>query len=139
MREILFRGQTHRKGEKVNMANKPLPSRWVYGGIFHTPNDFSIIYGYDPIEKYSVYSETVGQYTGLTDRNGVKIFEGDIIRHYRAPHFYETGEVRFDGETCSFVRTGGKNGGICRISGDGMYEVIGNIYDDPELLGGDSK
>lgn len=67
MREILFRGQTRRFGEKVRIrSGEPLPSNWGYGGIFH-PNDrggsFSIIYTYAPIEKRSVYADTVGHST----------------------------------------------------------------------------
>ena len=68
-REILFRGQMRKKGEKVNLADEPLEGIWVYGGIFpqNEGGDFSIIYTYEPIDKRVVYADTVGQYTGLHD------------------------------------------------------------------------
>lgn len=82
MREILFRGQTRKYGEKVRMDGSTVESHWVYGGIFQGSGDFSIIYtgsNAEEFEKFAVYSETVGQYTGLQDENGTMIFENDIL------------------------------------------------------------
>lgn len=155
-REILFRGQTRKRGEKVRMDGSPVESNWVYGGIFHPNNsggDFSIIYSYDPIEKRTVYADTVGQYTGLTDKNGTKIFEGDIVR------------FQFDNDDCPFpnkrtekhigrvfwqsfranfsiaMGRGGSqnaNNDLWKYVQNGnRVEIIGNIYDNPELLKGE--
>lgn len=137
MRELLFRGQTRRYGERLkNVAGDSMPSNWVYGGIFHQ-NDrggsFSIIYSYDPIEKHTVYADTVGQYTGVNDRNSTKIFEGDIVDVLKED---ERGIIKWDDDTARFV-----------ISMDGVVvdfdnywgkdlEVIGNIYDNRDLCEG---
>ena len=142
-RVILFRGQTRRFGEKVNMiSGKPMKSNWVYGGIF--PNndggDFAIIYQQEPeIKKFSVYADTVGLYTGLTDIYGVKIFEGDIVSFYDCTSTengyteqYCCGKVVWDNDSLSFQVTN-------RLSAE-SYEVlnecfvIGNIFDNPEML-----
>ena len=146
MREILFRGQTRRKGEKVCVDGTPVDSNWVYGGIF--PNndggDFAIIYQQEPeIKKFSVYSDTVGQYTGLIDRRGMKIFEGDIVEYEdEAPGQYEyhdsliinRGEIRYS-EGC-FYWTNAVNANLqdSVYKGVADCEVIGNIWDNPELL-----
>ena len=143
MREILFRGQTRRFGEKVRMNGEKVPSNWVYGGVCQG-GDFSIIYGNDdveqkkPTEKWCVYTDTLGQFTGLTDKNGKKIFEGDIIK---IPDDYEeyghnAGEVY---EIYFFMGGFRLKPKYSKARGywledDGEVEVIGNIHDNPELL-----
>lgn len=137
MREILFRGQTRRKGQKVWMDGTPVDSNWVEGyGVCMGKGDFSVIYSGDHVEKFPVYTDTVGQYTGLLDKNGKRIFEGDICRNTR------TGEivsVKWHGTMAGFVwsKRKGKShlydfGELFRAHDN--YEVIGNIYDNPELL-----
>lgn len=137
MREILFRGQTRRYGEKVKLNGEKIKSNWVYGGIFpqNGDGDFAIIYQQEPIiEKYPVYADTVGQYTGLTDKNGKKIFEGDIVKYGDTVHkvvFEQRNGTAYFGLVYSTLET----------LSFGYYqdlkqiEVIGNIYDNPELLG----
>ena len=134
MREILFRGQTRRKGEKVRMGDgKPIDSNWVYGGIFpqNKDGDFSIIYQYEPIEKRVVYADTVGQYTGKPDKNDEKIFEHDIVSIFGEDGFFE---VMWDNDTARFIMTGYS----VTVDFDNYdskdIEVIGNIFDNPDLL-----
>ena len=156
MREILFRGQTRRYGEKVKMNGEKVPSNWVYGGLCQGKGDFSIIYGsYDeerenPVEKHVVYTDTVGQYTGLTDKNGKKIFEGDIFRiedDMVAVVIFNEGCFRFQvyGQIGTFAESGydecGGGYGIIECEPIDWYcvkdmQIIGNIHDNPELLGG---
>lgn len=129
-REILFRGQTRKRGEKVRMDGTLVDGNWVYGGIFPGEGDFSIIYSSHPVKKHVVYTDTVDQYTGLTDKNGVKIFEGDIVRFP-----WELGQAT---DTVIF-----RDGGFTLTHYwwatvlDGKAEVIGNIHDNPELIGGE--
>lgn len=134
MRELLFRGQTRRFGEKIkNVAGDPMPSNWVYGGIFHQ-NDrggsFSIIYSYDPIEKHPVYADTVGQYTGVKDRNGTKIFEGDIVDISREE---ERGVIKWDEDTARFIILSDNISADFDNYWGKDLEVIGNIYDNQDL------
>lgn len=139
MREILFRGQTRRKGERVWMDGSPVESNWVYGGVFQGPNR-SIIYSYEPIEKHTVYTETVGQFTGLLDKNGKKIFEGDIVQYFGTcplevciekghPKIRYFDYITNSEQTELFFGADEEEYGEC--------EIIGNIHDNPELLGGD--
>ena len=131
MREILFRGKTQ-DGE------------WAYGipvvlgGRTYILSDFR--YGGAYIDK-KVIGETVGQFTGLKDRHGKKIFEGDILRHKYGLTFNKLYTIVFDyGAFCfktdRYITPLGDSefgivGSNCLIDD---CEVIGNIHDNPELL-----
>lgn len=138
MDEIIFRGQTRRKGQKVWIDGTPVDSNWVEGyGVCIGKGDFSVIYAGDSVEKFVVYTDTVGQFTGLTDKNGKKIFEGDILyawSNYRQNYSYQ-GVVRYGAFNCSCcygVYGWYLDGGDIRDIDS--YEVRGNIHDNPELL-----
>ena len=157
MREILFRGQTRRFGEKVLMGTgEKLPGRWVYGGVLQGSGSHSIIYGGENVEnpgegldKWPVYTDTLGQFTGMKDKNGRRIFEGDIVKtHYvntRKNDFVEQ-VVFHNGRFCSLYKLS-EHGRMWANLPDGIphlpqdktpymewCEVIGNIHDNPELL-----
>lgn len=133
MREILFHGKRADNGE------------WVEGILFNAEEDTFIIphgneYSYDPMEglAFDVYGckvapETVGQYTGLTDRNGKKIFEGDIVTGW-FNHEKIVGYIFYGGNARFFIQRDGIYG-IGLDNASNWLEVIGNINDNPELLG----
>lgn len=159
MREILFRGLHRRKGEKVRLDGTPVESIWVYGGYCQYNVERGIIYQVEPeVNKYPVYADSVGQYTGLTDKNGVKIFEGDIVA-WRDENFVLNGHYTYGFYGYKYgdeliVRCLKSGFMLCKKH-DGMmdipnanskidnyafwnyhrfFEVIGNIHDNPELL-----
>ena len=108
-RTIMFRGQIRKKGEKVTYDGIPLPGIWVTGGIFpqNGTGDKAIIYSQKPaVEKYVVYADTVGQYTGVSDSFGHPIYEDDIILFYikgeRSVH-YSKGTVKYYDALASFA------------------------------------
>ena len=123
MREILFRGKRIDNG------------KWVYGDYWHLPEkNFYCIS--DKEFNRKVTSETVGQYTGLTDKNGKKIFEWDIVK----TKFGRICKVIFFQSPCycgiDLIPLEDKH--KCPDKFD-LYlsdnlEVIGNIHDNPELL-----
>lgn len=149
MREILFRGQTRKKGQKVWMDGTPVDGQWVYGGVTQGIGDFSVIYGGknandsgEGLKKWCVYTDTLGQFTGLTDKNGTKIFEGDILKSVMwwcdEP---KNGIVTFKDGAFGFIWLRGEVEmfhaftSVCNVE----YEVIGNIHDNPELLKGENN
>lgn len=133
MREILFRGKRMDNGE------------WETGGIAPVWCDTSreSCFVIDKMTGYLIHviPETVGQYTGLTDKSGKKIFEGDIVRN--KSESFCTGQISEDifavewwqfGCHFQLIRRfkGGESTAMLAQYGD--YEVIGNIYDNPQLM-----
>lgn len=133
MREILFRGK-----RKDN--NNP----WIYGHL-HKMDGYGTGYTEYGIQvqdtstsrpwSVQVIPETVGQYTGLTDKNGRKIFEGDIVLmpkygggKHKTVVYFKNGKFAVDGSNYHFKD-------ICPK----QMEVAGNIHDNPELLKGGEK
>lgn len=114
MREILFRGKRVDTGE------------WVEGNLLQFSSGRKFVKGYEVIE------ESIGQFTGLTDVNGNKIFEDDVCTYGN-----DIGYVWWDSENAMFAYT---YDGNVYMSFDQMWsknlEVVGNIIDNPELIGG---
>lgn len=138
-REILFRGKRVDNGE------------WIYGDLL-TPTDIMDVWEISENtgmgDRYEIDPETVGQFTGLTDKNGTKIFEGDIVcTRYSDGKICCSGDVQFcygvyGAEWIEQKKNKGMVGGwgqlhnLRRFDDDiiNNIEVIGNIYDNPELL-----
>ena len=138
-RKILFRGQTRRKGERTSISGEPLPGVWVTGGIFPQNRGYerAIIYTQDPkVEKYVVYAETVGEYTGIDDVFETPVFEDDIITFWwrtDTKHMQRyKGTVKYDETLASFTVVFCKPRGLV----DPVFlwnctdiHVVGNTFD----------
>ena len=138
VRPLLFRGQTRRKGQKVWMDGSPVDSNWVYGGVAQGKGDFSIIYTYDPINKYPVYTDTLGLYSGIDDIHGSKIFEHDFLKvSFGSNGVSGTIYVMVAFLRGSFVWLHECGDVYCHFDGWNdpamTLEVIGNYHDNPEL------
>ena len=156
MRDIEFRGKCFKDYFDLKYGD------WVFGGIVHQ-TDF---YG-DPVDRYYIIdgtvtqdydigpevrvdNESVGQYIVRKDRNGKKIYEGDILKGEEYPFCYN-GEYNYYGEVRWFDEEGqfgvwiykkpganviGRSTGNVRYLDEWdqkLWEVIGNVYDNPEL------
>ena len=156
MREILFRGKRTDNGE------------WIYGDLMQNVDCIKIREQEKDVKhiakSFEIDLETVGQYTDLADKNGKRIFEGDIIRYtFDSPDDptatenglkVRTGRIFWSDWRASFAVTAGRNLSAALnndvavyvrgrqvyeyVRGANTVEVIGNIHDNPELLkGGD--
>lgn len=127
-REILFRGKRADKGEWIEGYHAVIGERVViieYPEMFYD-SDGKECHG-NTIED--VAPETVCQYTGLADENGKKIFEGDIVRDHGNAYI-----VFWDSGNCEVgIKNTEESFGIAYLY-PGDMEVIGNIFDDPELV-----
>lgn len=125
MREILFRGKRVDNNEMI------------YGYLYRISeklNPFIMLINSGG-ESHEVFPETVGQYTGLTDKNGVKIFEGDIVSISKED---ERGVVRWEDSDATYVIGCDDNIDLSFLENFlGIdVEVIGSIHDNPELAEG---
>ncbi|WP_333860779.1 YopX family protein [Clostridium sp.] len=132
-REIKFRGFSI------------LCKKWMYGYIWIVPgvNLHYIRTGKidvkdSSIEKYEVYSESIGQFTGLKDKNGKEVYEGDIVKEQRKRFKDKYFAVKWNNDIGSYIfepldksLTSYPCFNIGTVKG---LEVIGNIYENPELL-----
>lgn len=143
MREYRFRGKEIDTG------------KWVYGGLFKEPappqcfektleDKYWIVYPnprYMPdwnlpyqMVRTDVDKETVGQYTGLKDKNGKEIYEGDIVKVFTSKK-WRIGIIIYEHSGFTIDVTNNKELEYGRTSIiENLTEVIGNIYDNPELL-----
>lgn len=133
MKEILFRGKRTDNGE------------WVYGVPIQYSNG-TVVMCKESQRNENVVPETVGQYTGITDYNDKKIFDGDLVRlHYFFTNWDPSTLGRFEGEKTILARISINEYGVC-FDGEGEHgflfnyieepteelEIIGNIYDGLE-------
>lgn len=132
MREILFRAKHYRTKQWVHGIPFKNPLRGSEDAYY--PQIIPEVHGvHSTINSCSIIEETIGQFTGLTDKNGTKIFEGDIVEYEGKrysinylPHYARFSAVKPNTVFCVFSYQRG--------------EVIGNIYDNPELIiGGDTE
>ena len=131
MREILFRGKTYDGKWKQEQT-------WVYGDLLQDGYDYDVAIWNERYKSVDeVIPETVGQYTGLTDKNGKKIFEGDIV----AGALLEierpvNSVVTFHNGSFGVLKHRKTKEHFFRFESmfNVRYEVIGNIHDNPELL-----
>ena len=136
MRDIIFRG-------------KDIKGKWHFGLLAHVGNAWYISNKAGIATAFEVIPETVGQYTGLKDKNGEMIFEGDIVKCTDANCAYDfTAVVLFGNPNGEYnwgfqlKRIGGAEANtdillwVDMEEAGAFIEVVGNIHDNPELLKG---
>lgn len=144
-REIVFRGKRIDNEEWVDGGfHKHIKRTLCPIGDSLTPDDIAYLIiesGFSdwnmpkPIFSYEVDPETVGQYTGLKDSTGKRIFEGDIV-HYKNSIEQAKGIIEWGG--CQFhfkwIDITEPNGALYFFQCEKELEVIGNCFDNPELV-----
>ena len=129
MRDIIFRGKRIDNGEWVEgnyCAAEYITGDGIEHLIIEVPRNGC---------SAKINPKTVGQYTGLTDKNGKKIFEGDIVKTDKFSEPNKQYIIKYDLQFGAFIGQDRYNSYFVTFDGDsGEFEVIGNIHDNPELL-----
>lgn len=105
-------------------------NKWVFGDL-HLIANFPHIHS-EYYDKHLIYPDTIGQYTGLNDKNGKEIYSGDILKTFTGSKcevvYHEASfKIRYNKRHEPNILT---RSSVLVLD----YEVIGNIYDNPELL-----
>ncbi len=165
MRDILFRGKPKNNNEFYHFSNvwrDCIKDGFVIGSLIVAADRYYICVSTiganksainnSTVSMIEVIPDTVGQYTGLTDKNGDEIFEGDILNGFEYPFLDDEENHNYYAEVCWFNNSPAF--GICTVKNpnstirgisDGnsdyiedfkseLWEIIGNIHDNPELL-----
>ena len=137
MREILFRGKRIDNGEWVEgylAAYDMICPSHTYP--VDTVSATGLFYGLTPYVGFvDIDPATIGEYTGLTDKNGERIFEGDILEHHaQGDIIVNRGEVGWDERHGMWVHKLNTMTPSFYMHNHAAVEVIGNIHDNPELL-----
>lgn len=139
MREILFKGKAINRDKGYHLTEYK-NGEWVYGLVTKLydeqfkslPAEMTNTNGIRGIE---IDYKTIGQYTGLNDKNGNKIFEGDILEFIDGDNEVSYYEVVYSEANCRWII---KQDGACPDDLDAFVTkyitVAGNIHDNPELL-----
>ena len=119
MRPIIFRAK--RTGIGINAG------KWVYGSLIHSLNGV-FMYGYQARCQVPVDPSTIGQFTGLHDKNRTEIYEGDLLLSEENAEVFE---VVYDAPRFCF-----KDNvfGFRFLNHPEFFHVIGNVFDDAELI-----
>jgi uncharacterized phage protein (TIGR01671 family) len=140
-REILFRAKAINRNPNREYRTNYKNGDWVYGLVSKAYHDYYSNFhiemtNEDGVSGIDVDYNTLGQYTGLTDKNGTKIFENDILQvNY---HDDEIGRVciyyKFAMYLCDIIYGDVDFDTLGMLNANYQLEVIGNVYDNPELI-----